>query len=135
MRHDGEPELDQVLSDIALLQLGLAHEGFFVRGGVAVGALYIDDDMVFGPGLLDAHDAEQNAKTPRVVLHESAVKLVKRHVTYYGGHWLRSASVSSPDSEPPATAPQDEAMREGPRHRLHIGSAAVCERRRARVPL
>ena len=80
---DGEAELGHVFTDVALLQLGLAHEGFFVRGGIAVGSLYMDEDIVFGNGLLDAHAAEQNADAPRVVLAESAVAFVGRHVEYY----------------------------------------------------
>lgn len=84
IRQDGEPELGQVLLDVALLQLGLAREGFFVRGGVAVGPLYMDEDIAFGAGPLDADDAEQAAETPRVVLHRSAIAYVDRHLRYYG---------------------------------------------------
>lgn len=80
---DGEAELGHVFTDVALLQLGLAHDGFFVRGGIAVGDLYMDDDIVFGKGLLDAYAAEQNADSPRVILAESAVTFVERHVQYY----------------------------------------------------
>lgn len=69
VRQDGEPELGRVLMDIAALQLDLAREAFFVRGGVAVGPLYMSQDIVFGAGLLDAPDAEQQADVPRVVLH------------------------------------------------------------------
>ena len=82
-RSDGESELGHIMSDVALLQIGLAHEGFFVRGGIAVGDLYMDEDIVFGVGLLEAHQAEQSAVTPRVVLSESAVQLVKQHLEYY----------------------------------------------------
>jgi len=80
---DGEAELTAVLSDVALLQIGLAQEGFFVRGGIAAGDLYVDEDIVFGTGLLDAVEAEQRANTPRVVLAESAVQLVKKHLECY----------------------------------------------------
>lgn len=80
---DGEAELTAVMSDVALFQIGLAHEGFFVRGGIAAGDLYMDEDIVFGIGLLDAVEAEQKADTPRVVLAESAIQLVKQHLEYY----------------------------------------------------
>ena len=83
IRRDGEAEFGHLMSDVALLQIGLAHEGFFVRGGIAVGDLYMDEDIVFGVGLLDAYEAEQNAGAPRVVLAESAVQLVRRHLKYY----------------------------------------------------
>ncbi len=83
IRRDGEAELGEVMSDVALLQIGLAHEGFFLRGGIAVGDLYMDEDIVFGVGLLDAYEAEQDADAPRVVLAESAVHLVRQHLKYY----------------------------------------------------
>ena len=80
---NGEAEFGYLISDIALLQVGLAHEGFFVRGGVAAGDLYMDEDIVFGVGLLDAYEAERKAVWPRIMLAESAVELVKRHLSYY----------------------------------------------------
>lgn len=79
----GEPEFGRLISDVALLQIGFAHEGFFVRGGLAVGDLYMDEDIVFGMGLLDAYEAEQSAIWPRVTLADSAVQLVRQHLSYY----------------------------------------------------
>lgn len=79
----GEPEFGHLISDVALLQIGFACEGFFVRGGLAVGDLYMDDDIVFGVGLLDAVEAEKAAAWPRIMLTESAVQLVRQHLKYY----------------------------------------------------
>jgi hypothetical protein len=73
-----------MLEDLAYVQLGLIQEGFFVRGGVAVGPLFMSDDIVFGPGLLDAHDAEIQAGDPRILVHASAVDLLRMHSEYYG---------------------------------------------------
>lgn len=68
----------------ATLQRGLALEGeFFVRGGVAVGGLYMSEDVVFGVGLLDAHEAEQQAIVPRVILHPTAISVMRRHARRY----------------------------------------------------
>ena len=44
----------------------------------------MDEDVVFGAGLLDAYEAEQHADVPRVLLHESAVRFVGRFLRYYG---------------------------------------------------
>lgn len=81
---EGESELGSALSNISLFQTDLAHHGFFVRGGVAVGELYVDDSIVFGIGLLDAYVAEQSAVVPRIVLADSAVEYSHKHLTYYG---------------------------------------------------
>ena len=83
IRDDGEPELGQVMTDVALLQLGLANEGLFVRGGIGVGPLYMKDDIVYGIGLLDAYHGELTADVPCIVLSDSAVALVRRHIRYY----------------------------------------------------
>jgi hypothetical protein len=83
IRWGGEPELGYMMADLAFLQLGLVHDGYFLRGGIAVGELYMDEDLVFGVGILDAHDAELVARVPRVVLHQSAVDLIREQVKYY----------------------------------------------------
>lgn len=76
-------ELAYTISDLALLQVGLMVDGFFVRGGVSVGNLYMDEDILYGSAALDAHDAEQLAKSPRIVLHATATSVVREHVAHY----------------------------------------------------
>ncbi len=82
------PSLAQLLMSTAAIQRGLTLElGLFVRGGAAIGPLYIDDIMVFGIGLLDAYAKEQKAVFPRVVLHASAAEEAIRS---YGATHSRS---------------------------------------------
>ena len=76
-------DLQFTIEDLALLQLGLLAEGFFVRGGMSVGQLWIDDLVVYGGALIDAHEAEQRARSPRIVLHENAVSIVTHEVRLY----------------------------------------------------
>lgn len=84
IRHGGEWELGQVMSNLATLQLAFVLEGnLFLRGSIAVGELYMDDDIVYGVGLLDAVDDEHAADVPRVVLHDSAVKYVREQIRHY----------------------------------------------------
>jgi hypothetical protein len=65
--------LMRVVDYIGYLQTELAREGYFIRGAISVGDLYVDDEIVFGPALMDAYWAEQNlAVYPRVVLCDSA---------------------------------------------------------------
>lgn len=89
LRHtfgEGETELGFMMLDAARYQFNLAREGFFVRGGIAVGMAYVDEHVVFGPALIEAHDLEQvRAVFPRIVLSEGAREYVKKHVSYYAG--------------------------------------------------
>ena len=61
------------LMDVAALQWELIENGYFLRGAVEIGDLYMDNEVVFGPALLNAYDAEaKTAKWPRVVLAKRA---------------------------------------------------------------
>jgi hypothetical protein len=57
---DGESEFGRAISMIGMYQYTLLKHGFFVRGGVAFGDLYMDEDLVYGNGLLDAYEAEKD---------------------------------------------------------------------------
>jgi hypothetical protein len=73
---DGESEFGRMIYSVGLFQYSLLRHGFFVRGGITVGPLYMDEDMVYGKGLLDAYDAEcKLARDPRVVLAPAAMDL------------------------------------------------------------
>lgn len=65
-------DADRVLSSLeslAKIQLGLAMEGFFLRGAVTIGLLFHDDEIVFGPALNRAYQLEsKTAIYPRVLL-------------------------------------------------------------------
>ena len=81
---DGELDLGLAFSLIGLYQYKLVQHGFFIRGGIAVGELYMDEDVVFGEALLEAYDAESRlARDPRVVLAPSALGHVQRDMCYY----------------------------------------------------
>lgn len=65
--------LMQVIGYIGYFQMEMANAGYFVRGAISVGDLYIDDDIIFGPALMEAYRAEQSlAVYPRVILCGSA---------------------------------------------------------------
>jgi hypothetical protein len=85
--HGGADEqtLAELLSSVAALQRGLALQGgFFARGGIAFGELYMDEDVVYGVALLDAHcAAESLALTPRIVISSSAASLLPNHARRY----------------------------------------------------
>ena len=82
---DGEIELGRIFNDLSYFQMLMAMEGFFVRGAIAIGDLYMDDITVFGPGLIEAYEAETTlARDPRIVLGPSAQRAVNKHLKYYG---------------------------------------------------
>ncbi len=82
---DGEGDLGSSFLVAALYQYVLIKHGFFVRGAISIGQLFMDEDVVFGSGLLEAHDAESNlARDPRIILAPSALERVEQHLCYYG---------------------------------------------------
>jgi hypothetical protein len=82
---DAEMELGSSFLMAGLYQFVLAQHGFFVRGAISVGPLFIDENVVFGSGLLEAHEiGVTSARDPRIVLAPSALKRVQRHLCYYG---------------------------------------------------
>lgn len=81
---DAEPELGNAFSELSLFQLQMTLEGFFVRGALSVGDAYVDEIAVFGNALTEAiHGESMLARDPRIILTSSAVKTVKKHLTYY----------------------------------------------------
>jgi len=86
-RADDTSESDFGFTIIPIIeyQLSMALNGFFLRGGFTIGSLFLDDYIVFGSALLEAHEIEQSlAREPRIVLSEDVLKLLKIHVGYYG---------------------------------------------------
>lgn len=84
VRDDAEAELGRVFSLLAFFQLEMVMHGFFLRGAIAVGDLFMDDTVVFGNGLIEAYRGERDkARDPRIILTVSATKAIEKHLTYY----------------------------------------------------
>lgn len=61
--------------DIIHLQLELGNKGIMLRGGIAIGDVYHDDDIVFGPAMNEAYFLESKvAKFPRVVIRKETLE-------------------------------------------------------------
>jgi hypothetical protein len=89
--HDkGEPELGYFFNILSYYQMNLAIEGFFARGGIAFGKHYMDNIIVFGDALLEAHNIDESGKPPIIFLSSSVKDLVIKHIDFY----------SSPESSP-----------------------------------
>ncbi|MBW1682872.1 MAG: hypothetical protein JRJ35_11255 [Deltaproteobacteria bacterium] len=81
----GEPELMSMFWVFRNLQAELARNGFLLRGAVAFGNHYMDEDFALGDALLEAVENEKAGGPPRIVLGPSIVRLVKKHITFYSG--------------------------------------------------
>lgn len=72
-------ELLLTLKEAAAYQYALTRHGFFVRGGLTCGRHYMDNDMVFGPALIEAVELERaSAIYPRIVLGGAATNILRR---------------------------------------------------------
>jgi len=79
-----EDDMEEVFFHVGLLQHSMTMAGFFIRGAIAIGDLYIDDDIVFGGGLIEAYRAEnQLARDPRIILAPSAIDYNNLHISDY----------------------------------------------------
>ena len=64
----------------ALIQEKLLSHNILVRGGIAKGDFFMDEIMVWGKGLVKAHELEQTiAIFPRIILHPELVGEIEYH--------------------------------------------------------
>ncbi len=64
-----------MLYDIYLLQISLIQRGISVRGAISSGKLFHDEEIVFGPALVEAVELEKLAMYPRVILSREILSL------------------------------------------------------------
>jgi hypothetical protein len=81
---DAEGELGSLLLAIREYQIAMVNSGFFIRGAIALGDAYLDNEIVFGNALIEAYKGEQTlARDPRIVLAASVRPYVDRQLRYY----------------------------------------------------
>ena len=81
---DQEKIGDQIVSILNMafsLQFwSLVQFGFMMRGGITVGKMHIDNDIVWGTGLVESYSIESNiAIYPRIVVSEKVVDLYDKN--------------------------------------------------------
>lgn len=81
-------KLQGLLSLTALLQVySLDKLGLLIRGGITIGKLYIDDDFVWGPALVDGHTMESKISIyPRVIVDASLIEIISQKVSELAEH-------------------------------------------------
>lgn len=75
----GAFELPQACHCIGHFQREMAVDGFFIRGGIAVGSIHISKNLIFGQVLEELKKAEGRANYPRVVFLDSAIDYLLAH--------------------------------------------------------
>ena len=101
---DGEIELGTFLMLFARVQASLASDGFFLRGAIAYGSHYQDDDIAYGEALLEAVGLDQSGGSPRLVIAPSVEPLIAKQISSYGdGGW-------APHYEELLEDPRDERL-------------------------
>lgn len=90
--------IDELASRIGFIFHNAFQIGCLVRGGITIGHLAHDNQIVLGPGLIEAYHLESKiAKWPRVILSEAAVKYFGQHPYLY--------NEPAPEGEEPCTCP------------------------------
>ncbi len=80
----GESEFGDLITLISFYQTSMALRGLFVRGAIVIGSLFMDDKIVFGDAILEAHELESKySNVPRIILSEKVFELVKSHLKFY----------------------------------------------------
>lgn len=101
---DGETKLGRTLMSLIDFQWSMVRNGFFLRGGMSIGGLYMDQDIVWGKALIDAHELESVGHgPPGIMLGELGEAYngptILAHVLYQLGHYGS-----------PCEAPQNEEL-------------------------
>lgn len=69
-----------LLLDIIHIQLDMISNGMLMRGGVTAGKLYHNDNIVYGPAMIAAHQLESKvAVYPRVLVSNKLIELGTRY--------------------------------------------------------
>ena len=79
----GEGELGTILMLFSEVQASPAADGFLLRGAIAFGDHYQDDDIAYGPALLEAVDLDKSGSGPRLVIAPSAERQIARQLASY----------------------------------------------------
>lgn len=83
-QNDGESELGDLFDILSRIQLTFAQKGIFIKGAISHSKLYMDENIVIGPALIESYKLEEEkAIYPRIILSDSAKKVVDKHIGYY----------------------------------------------------
>ena len=64
----------EMVDALCFLQLFLAKDGIFVKGGLSKGNHFDNDRIIFSEGLINAYELQEHDKYPRVIVDDSLVQ-------------------------------------------------------------
>ena len=71
---DEESQLFWSLLNLLYVSLELANKGYLTRGGVAIGKLIHNENVIFGPALVKAYNLESKiSKFPRIIIDKEVI--------------------------------------------------------------
>ena len=71
-----------MIQSIAHYQRSMVLNGFFVRGGLTIGSIYLDENIIFGKALLDTYKYESKiANTPRIIIDDNVKVEIEKYIT------------------------------------------------------
>lgn len=81
----GESELGDLFEVLSHLQFTFAKSNIFVRGAISMSDLYMDENIVLGPAIIESYKLESERSIyPRIILSKDVINVVKEHISYYG---------------------------------------------------
>jgi hypothetical protein len=81
----GEVELGTLFYALSHIQLTFVKSNIFCRGGISLSNLIMDENIVFGPALVESYKIESEiAVFPRILLSDDVVKEVNSQIKFYG---------------------------------------------------
>jgi hypothetical protein len=82
--YNEKSQLFWTLLNLQYISMELANKGFLVRGGVAIGKLIHNEQIIFGPALVDAYKIESEISIfPRIIVDN---KVIEEGVKYRSNH-------------------------------------------------
>jgi|ERR1035437_1150198 hypothetical protein len=83
----GESELGTIFEVLSHIQLTFVKSNIFVRGAISMSQLYMDENIVLGPAIIESYNLEtEKSIYPRIILSKDVVKIVNEHINYYADH-------------------------------------------------
>ena len=79
---DFEVRFFMIVCFVSYLMGKLAMSNYFLRGGIAIGEMFNDDNIFFGKAFLEAYSLEQIAVYPRVILSKKIEEKLKEKMPY-----------------------------------------------------
>lgn len=96
-----ESNIAYLLEELAHYQRNMYIEcEFFVRGGIVIGDVYSDEDIIYGKGIIDAVEEEKKAIYPRIVIAEKLLSVIEENRKCYGKeYWGDDIILQSEDGK------------------------------------